>query len=78
MGGPPGNSGKLLGDIMVPLRIVDGKYEARCQKCGAWREVEVRQLPCDAFFENYQASFTCCGLPQVAHLAVEKDELDFH
>jgi hypothetical protein len=63
---------------MAELRITGGRYEARCERCGAWREVNVRQLACDAFFENYQADFTCCGVPQTARLAVEKDELDFH
>jgi hypothetical protein len=63
---------------MAELRSAVDRYEARCELCGAWREVEVRQLACDTFFENYQADFTCCGVPQTAHLAVEKDELDFH
>lgn len=63
---------------LAQLRCAAGRYEARCQHCGAWRVVATRQLPCDAFFEHYQAEFTCCGIPQVAQLAVEKDELDFH
>jgi hypothetical protein len=63
---------------VAELRSAGGRYEARCEHCGAWREVEVRQLACDAFFENYQADFTCCGVLQTARLAVEKDELDFH
>ena len=63
---------------MAELRVTNGTYEARCEHCGAWRQVQVRQLPCDTFFENYQADFTCCGTPQTAQLAVEKDELDFH
>jgi hypothetical protein len=66
------------GEAMARLRCVDGRYEARCAYCGAWQPVAPRQLPCDAFFENYEARFTCCGHPQVALLAVEKDELDFH
>jgi hypothetical protein len=65
-------------DAMAQLRVADGKYEACCEYCGAWRVVEPRQLPCDTFFEHYQAEFTCCGVLQVAQLAVEKDELDFH
>ncbi len=63
---------------MAQLRFAGGRYEARCERCGAWRQVEARQLPCDLYFEHYQADFTCCGIPQVAQLAVEKDELDFH
>ena len=63
---------------MAQLRITGGRHEARCEQCGAWREVQVRQLACDNFFENYQADFTCCGVPQVAKLAIEKDEIDFH
>jgi hypothetical protein len=63
---------------MAELRIKDGRYEARCELCHTWREVQVRQLACDTFFEHYQADFTCCGVPQTAPLAVEKDELDFH
>lgn len=63
---------------MAQLRISAGRHEARCEHCGAWREVEIRPVECDAFFENYQADFTCCGVPQVARLAVEKDEIDFH
>ncbi|MFZ2088695.1 MAG: hypothetical protein WAU47_08985 [Desulfobaccales bacterium] len=63
---------------MVKIRLSGGQYEACCQHCGVWRGVAVRQLPCDAFFENYQAEFTCCGREQTARLAVEKDELDFH
>jgi|WetSurMetagenome_2_1015567.scaffolds.fasta_scaffold165400_2 hypothetical protein len=66
------------GDAMAELRGAGGNFEARCEYCGVWREVEVRQLACDTFFENYQADFTCCGVSQVAQLAVEKDELDFH
>ncbi len=65
-------------EAMAQLRCEGGRYEARCEYCGAWHEVEPRQLPCDPFFENYEARFTCCGRPQVAQLAVEKDELDFH
>ena len=63
---------------MAQLRGAAGRFEACCELCGAWRPVEPRQLPCDTFFEHYQAEFTCCGVPQVAQLAVEKDELDFH
>jgi hypothetical protein len=63
---------------MAELRSAGGRYEARCEHCGAWREVEIRQLACNTFFENYQADFVCCGMPQTARLAVEKDELDFH
>ncbi len=63
---------------MADLRIAGGRYEARCEHCGAWREVEPRQLPCDAFFEYYQADFICCGVQQLARLTVEKDEIDFH
>jgi|UniRef100_A0A7C3UYU7 hypothetical protein len=65
-------------DLVARLRISDGRYEACCEYCGAWREVQVRQLPGDLFFENYQADFSCCGVSQTARLAVEKDELDFH
>jgi|UniRef100_A0A7V6A5C2 hypothetical protein len=63
---------------MAELRSAKGTYEARCEYCGVWREVEARQLACDTFFEHYRADFSCCGVSQVAHLAVEKDELDFH
>ena len=63
---------------MAELRIAGGRHEARCEHCGVWREVQVRQLVCDTFFEHYQADFTCCGIPQTAQLAVEKDEIDFH
>ncbi len=63
---------------MADLRTFEGGFEARCELCGRWREVELRQLPCDAFFEHHEALFTCCGLEQSARLTVEKDELDFH
>ncbi len=63
---------------MAELRSAGDRYEARCEHCGAWREVVVRQMPCDIFFEHYQAHFTCCGVPQTAQVAVEKDEIDFH
>lgn len=63
---------------MAQLRLTRGRFEARCERCGAWQAVAARQLPCDLFFEYYQAEFSCCQAPQVAQLAVEKDELDFH
>ncbi len=63
---------------MAELRSAGGRFEARCENCGAWREVNVRQLACDTFFEHYEADFICCGMPQTAQLAVEKDEIDFH
>ena len=63
---------------MAELRTSGNRHEARCEHCGAWQEVEVRQVKCDIFFEHYEAGFTCCGVPQVAQMAVEKDELDFH
>ena len=63
---------------MAQLRIASGRYEALCEHCGAWLTVEPRQTSCDTFFEYYQADFTCCGIPQIAQLAVEKDEIDFH
>lgn len=63
---------------MAQLKIEADRYLACCELCGAWQVVEIRPLACDPFFENYQADFTCCGVPQVARLAVEKDEIDFH
>jgi hypothetical protein len=64
--------------MMAQLRFSGGRYEACCEHCGAWQAVTVKQLTCDMFFEYYRADFTCCGTPQAAQLAVEKDELDFH
>lgn len=63
---------------MADLRISPRGSEARCERCGRWRQVELQQLPCDAFFSHYEAVFTCCGVQQTARLTVEKDELDFH
>jgi len=65
-------------EAMAQIRFTDGRCEARCEHCGIWQAVEPRQLPCDLFFENYEADFACCGVQQTAQLAVEKDELDFH
>jgi hypothetical protein len=63
---------------MALLRMGARRYEAQCQHCGGWREVDPQQLPCDTYFSHYQAEFTCCGVQQIAQLTVEKDELDFH
>lgn len=63
---------------MAQIRSAAGRYEACCEHCGAWREVKIRQLACDTFFENFQADFICCGVQQAVKLAVEKDEIDFH
>ncbi len=63
---------------MADLKISEGRYQARCEFCGRWHLVQLRQLPCDAFFENYEAEFICCEVRQTARLTVEKDELDFH
>ena len=63
---------------MALLRIGAGRYEAQCQHCGAWHEIEPRRQEEDAFFVHWQADFTCCGVQQRATLTVEKDELDFH
>lgn len=63
---------------MTRIRITAGRYEARCEHCGAWREVNLRQLPFDPYFAHYQAEFICCGVQQTVPLTVEKDELDFH
>ncbi|MGQ9688482.1 MAG: hypothetical protein ACUVXF_06805 [Desulfobaccales bacterium] len=63
---------------MAELRSSGGRYEARCDHCGRWQEVELQQLPCDAFFSHFITEFCCCGIQQVAKLTVEKDELDFH
>jgi hypothetical protein len=63
---------------MAELRSAGGRFEARCEHCGAWQEVKPQQLACDTFFEHYEAGFTCCGTSQTAQLAMEKDEIDFH
>ncbi len=49
---------------MAQLRFTGGRYEARCERCGAWQAVEVRQLPCDLFFEYYQANSAVATPPR--------------
>jgi len=57
----------------------DGRYLARCEKCGAWVEVKAEypaNSPNELFFEVLGPP--CCGLRQTAALVREKDMLDFH
>ncbi|MFZ5447861.1 MAG: hypothetical protein ACOZFS_04400 [Thermodesulfobacteriota bacterium] len=56
----------------------DGKYLARCCKCGTWVEVDPKPLEAELFFEVRQASFHCCDLTQSVTFILEKDTVDFH
>lgn len=56
----------------------DGRYLARCQKCGTWLEVEVENRKAEIYFEVLEATFHCCGLRQSATFTMEKDTVDFH
>lgn len=56
----------------------DGKYLARCSKCGTWVEVFPATAKGDLFFEALKADFLCCGEQQSATFTREKDCLDFH
>lgn len=56
----------------------DGKYLARCGKCGTWVEVNPEIFKTELFFEVLQAGFQCCGLQQSATFTKEKDTVDFH
>ncbi|MFZ5451193.1 MAG: hypothetical protein ACOZF2_04905 [Thermodesulfobacteriota bacterium] len=56
----------------------DGRYWARCAKCGTWVEVYPVTAKGDLFFEVLKAGFHCCGRQQSAIFTREKDCLDFH
>lgn len=63
---------------MAQGRIQDGAFQAQCEVCGRWQEVEPAPLPAEPFFSHWEAHFDCCQRRQRVRFTLEKDELDFH
>jgi hypothetical protein len=63
---------------MALSKIENGRCLARCQECGAWREVQPAPKRADSFFEFWEAEFTCCHLAQKAVFTLEKVVDDVH
>lgn len=59
-------------------KIESGKCLAQCEKCRAWREVAPIPARADAYFEFWEAEFSCCGLSQKAVFTWEKTADDVH
>ncbi len=63
---------------MAEGRQVGEVFQARCEVCGAWQPVRPQPRRADAYFEYWEAAFSCCGRKQAAWFTVEKVDDDIH